>query len=591
MSSDQIPQAIPFEAPAVEIISQLLPSYSFESLIATGGMGAVYKATQTSLDRPVAVKILPPELGADDTFRQGFETEAKLMARLNHPNLIGVYDFGEVDGMLYIVMEFVDGTTLYEHAYQKQLPQLEAVEIIIGISDGLYNAHKAGILHRDIKPANIFITKDGTPKIGDFGLARPSGNTESGVIYGTPGYAAPEVVAAPDKVSAATDIFAVGVMLYELLAGKMPEQIYQPLERFGKFDSSLERSIRKAIAADPALRYQSAEELSEKLNEVRRRIKTGQKLAPKATSAMPRSVVSGATARTTTSSKKVKKKSSGFLSLAAIIALSAGIYYAWQAYEAKKADIAKVEQQNAEIPDQIHEKEDGSKLEVFFDDSSKNRLVKANGKVDQTDSLASAENSGKKLSTKRKETIQASNSKKDPQNETPAAPALSDEELEKQFIAALTAQNPELAELIQEKRAVLLDNGVRLVAFIHDDITWLEAEKICKKYGASLAVLADKDDIAKVKTIIPTWGACWIGAYTDGDQKWNWVDGSPWKDSIEIRTTTSTAYAQIDSDIFASAKKDTDTAGFLIEWKKEDSEKNKAANESSSIKKISSSAS
>ncbi|MGJ8672275.1 protein kinase domain-containing protein [Rubritalea sp.] len=586
MSSDQIPQAIPFEAPDVKVISQLLPAYSFDCLLATGGMGAVYKATQTSLDRPVAVKILPPELGSDETFRQGFESEAKLMARLNHPNLIGVYDFGEVDGMLYIVMEFVDGTTLYEHAYQKQLPQLEAVETIIGISNGLYDAHKAGILHRDIKPANIFITKDGTPKIGDFGLARPSGNTESGVIYGTPGYAAPEVVAAPEKVGAATDIFAVGVMLYELLAGKMPAQIYQPLERFGKFDNSLERTIRKAMAADPALRFQSAEELSEKLGEVRRRIKTGQKLAPKATSAVPRAVVSASTARTTVSTKKVKKKSSGPLSFVLIVALSAGIYYAWQAYEAKKADIAVVEKKNSETPDQIHIKEDGSKLEVYFDDSSKNKLIKPLGDLANT----TAANKNQTKVNNQLETTGGSISPA-PTETTKASHSLSEEDLKKQFITELTAKNPALSELITEKRAVLLDGGIRLVAFINDDITWKEAEQLCKKYGATLAILGNKDDVAKIKTIIPSWGACWIGAYTEGDKNWNWVDGTPWGDSIEIRKTTSIAYAQIDSDIFASAKKDTDTAAFLIEWKKNGTTKTKSANKSSSIEPTATSAS
>jgi predicted Ser/Thr protein kinase len=590
MSSDQIPQAIPFEAPAVEVISQLLPAYSFECLLATGGMGAVYKATQTSLDRPVAVKILPPELGADESFRQSFETEAKLMARLNHPNLIGVYDFGEVDGMLYIVMEFVDGTTLYEHAYEKQLPQLEAVEIITGISNGLYDAHKAGILHRDIKPANIFITKDGTPKIGDFGLARPSGNAETGVIYGTPGYAAPEVVGAPEKVGPATDIFAVGVMLYELLAGKMPGEVYAPLERFGKFDNSLERLVRKTMAADAALRFQSAEELSEQLGEVRRRIKTGQKLAPQATTAAPKAVVSGTTARTTVSSKKVKKKSSGALSFLIIIGLCVGIYYAWQAYGAKKATIEAVEKQNEETPDQIHVKADGSQVEVFFDDSSKNKVIAADSS--ETERPEKAAKKPKKVAKKANaEEANATASTTPEASPEPEAPQISEEELEKQFIAELTQKHPALADLLKEKRAAVLDGGSRLVAFIHQDITWKEADSWCKQYGATLAILGDQDDIAQVKTIIPSWAACWIGAYTEGDKKWNWVDGTPWNDSISIRKTSSTAYAQIDSDIFASAKKDSNTAAFLIEWKKEDAQKNKSARESSSINAATSAAS
>src|SRR5688572_14708495 len=211
-----------FEAPSLEHLAELLPAYDFEAFIAQGGMGAVYKARQRSLDRDVAIKILPREMGADPEFRQSFETEAKAMARLNHPNLIGVYDFGDVEGMPYIVMEYVNGKSLFHSAYNTAIDPVQAVTIVKGICDGLAHAHENGVIHRDIKPANILLTPKAEPKIGDFGLARPAGADHSGVIMGTPGYAAPEITRQPDHADRRSDIFALGIVLYELLVGKSP---------------------------------------------------------------------------------------------------------------------------------------------------------------------------------------------------------------------------------------------------------------------------------------------------------------------------------------------------------------------------------
>ena len=144
-----------FVAPPLEELDGLLDGYHFESFIAQGGMGAVYLARQTSLDRQVAVKVLPREFSEDEEFIKSFQSEAKLMAKLNHPNLIGIYDFGDIDGMLYIIMEFVKGKSLHHSAHGKAINQETAVDIISAVCAGLDHAHDAGILHRDIKPANI----------------------------------------------------------------------------------------------------------------------------------------------------------------------------------------------------------------------------------------------------------------------------------------------------------------------------------------------------------------------------------------------------------------------------------------------------
>ena len=339
MSSENLNQPLEFTPLSLESIAKLLPSYTFQRLIATGGMGSVYQATQDSLDRPVAIKVLPPELSQSESFRASFEKEAKLMARLNHPNLIGVYDFGEVDGMLYIVMELVDGSSLFEKTHNATLDSTEALTVIRDICLGLSNAHQAGILHRDIKPANILVTDNGIPKIGDFGLARPSGDTETGVIYGTPGYAAPEVVSSPELVGPATDVFAIGVMLYEFLTAKLPEATYQPISSFdADSDPALDRIVSKAISPTPEHRYQTAQELADEIDIQLRKTKTPVPTAVKfkTPTAAPQQAAVQAPAR-----PLKKKKSSALQSIFIILLLAGGIY---GALEYKKV----IDKKNAE---------------------------------------------------------------------------------------------------------------------------------------------------------------------------------------------------------------------------------------------------
>jgi serine/threonine-protein kinase len=146
-------------------------------LVACGGMGAVYRARQLSLDRWVALKIQPPELAADEVFRAGFEAEAKAMAKLAHSNLIGVCDFGPVEDMLHLVMEFVEGNTLYQSSYGQAVDPEVAVGLVKAVARGLGEAHGHGTVHRDIKPANILIMPELVPKLGDFGVSEELGGS------------------------------------------------------------------------------------------------------------------------------------------------------------------------------------------------------------------------------------------------------------------------------------------------------------------------------------------------------------------------------------------------------------------------------
>ena len=256
-----------FLAPDPAELNELFPGYEIESLIATGGMGAVYCAVQKSLDRTVALKILPKEFSKDAAFCEAFEAEAKAMARLNHPNLVGVYDFGEVNGMLFIIMEYVPGKSIYHSAHGQAIDPSEVNRLVTDICNGLAHAHENGIIHRDIKPSNILLDLSARPKIGDFGLARPIERKvqEGEEIFGTPHYTAPEVVNDPQSVDYRSDIFSVGVLLHELLTGKLPADDPRPPSVISRCDPRYDVIVRRATHVAPAGRYSSATEMAKDL--------------------------------------------------------------------------------------------------------------------------------------------------------------------------------------------------------------------------------------------------------------------------------------------------------------------------------------
>ena len=315
-----------FVAPEPADLAPLFPGYEIQGLIATGGMGAVYCAVQKSLDRTVALKILPMEFSKDAAFCAGFEAEAKAMARLNHPNLIGVYDFGEVNGMLYIIMEFVPGKSIYHSAYGIAIDPQEVIRLVTGICDGLAHAHENGIIHRDIKPSNILLDLNAQPKIGDFGLARPiERKVEEGEeIFGTPHYTAPEVVDHPHSVDYRADIFSVGVLLHELLTGKLPASDPRPASTIVRCDPRFDTIVRRATQPLAAARYSSAKQISHDL----------QVIAASLVLKVPGTAVMAAPRRVQPARRPIpvryKKSSSApmfFLLLAAVAAVAAYAYY------------------------------------------------------------------------------------------------------------------------------------------------------------------------------------------------------------------------------------------------------------------------
>lgn len=253
--------------------------YRLERPLGRGGMATVYLAQDVELERPVAVKLLAESLAGDEAFRRRFLREARLAARLSHPNVVGVYDAGEAeDGRPYIVMEYVDGSTLEGRG---PLPPPEAVELAVQACHGLSHAHAAGLVHRDVKPHNLLLRNDGTLKVADFGIARAAeatALTQVGTVLGTAAYLAPEQ-AAGEEVTAATDVYALGAVVYELLTGRPP---YEPesladladrpaitpvSERAPEVPSQVEDAVMRALARNPAYRQPSADELARELGD------------------------------------------------------------------------------------------------------------------------------------------------------------------------------------------------------------------------------------------------------------------------------------------------------------------------------------
>ena len=279
-----------------------LAHYEILAQIGAGGMGEVYLAQDTKLDRNVAIKLLPPGLVADEHAKKRFLREAKAAAKLDHPNICAIYEVNEEAGRSFIVMQYIEGETLAKRIRRKSVDLPEALDVSVQIADALAVAHSRGVIHRDIKPANIMITPEGQAKVLDFGLAKvvqdrvslqsqaetASLLTEPGVIVGTLPYMSPEQVKG-EQLDVRSDIFSFGACLYEIVSGRHPflgenaastisailTQEPPPLSRYANVPAELQRIARKCLDKDKENRYQSARELSLDLKSLKRSSEPG----------------------------------------------------------------------------------------------------------------------------------------------------------------------------------------------------------------------------------------------------------------------------------------------------------------------------
>ena len=306
-----------FNPPTVEELAPLFPQLEILELIGKGGMGAVYKARQKQLDRIVALKILPPGIGDDPAFAERFAREAKALAKLNHPGIVTIHEFGQAGRagsplpaeagieterrtrsdapfpntpLYYFLMEYVDGVNLRQLLHAGRVSAREALAIVPQICDALQFAHDHGIVHRDIKPENILMDRRGRVKVADFGLAKIVGNegragsplpaagsqsedgahrvtrpasdlTAAGKVMGTPQYMSPEQITAPGEVDHRADIYALGVVFYQMLTGELPGEKIEPPSRKVQVDVRLDEVVLRALEKTPELRYQQVSEV------------------------------------------------------------------------------------------------------------------------------------------------------------------------------------------------------------------------------------------------------------------------------------------------------------------------------------------
>jgi predicted Ser/Thr protein kinase len=278
-----------FVPPTIAELAAKFPQLEILELIGKGGMGAVYKARQRQLDRVVALKILPPGIGDEPAFAERFAREAKALAKLNHPGIVTIYDFGRADGLFYFFMEFVDGVNLRQLLHAGRISSREALAIVPQICDALQFAHDQGIVHRDIKPENILLDRRGRVKVADFGLAkiiqgragsplpaegdlqtdggahgvtRPTNDlTDAGKTMGTPNYMSPEQITAPGEVDHRADIYALGVVFYQMLTGELPGKKIEAPSKKVQIDVRLDEIVLRALEKNPGLRYQQVSEV------------------------------------------------------------------------------------------------------------------------------------------------------------------------------------------------------------------------------------------------------------------------------------------------------------------------------------------
>ncbi len=253
-------------------IAERLPAYEFLACVGRGGMGTVYEARDRRLGRAVAVKILLEQFAADPSFAERFEREAVALAQLNHPNILTIYEFGESDGLFYIVTEFVDGVNLRQLLEMDRLPAEEGLRILPQICDALQFAHDHGVVHRDIKPENILVDESGRVRIADFGLAKivnAGGSapalTRSQQVFGTPNYMAPEQMRGADSVDHRADIFSLGVLTYEMLTGTLPVGLFGKPSTSVDVDPKIDAAVLRSLESEPERRYQQVAEFQRDL--------------------------------------------------------------------------------------------------------------------------------------------------------------------------------------------------------------------------------------------------------------------------------------------------------------------------------------
>jgi predicted Ser/Thr protein kinase len=273
-ASSEAATLAPAGPPALVADRPTIPGYEIVEELGRGGMGVVFKAHHTRLDRSVALKVLPAEAGRDPAFAERFSREARALAKLNHPHIVGIYDFGQAGEQSYFVMEYVDGSNLRQRMKAGRIDPQEALRIAGEVCDALQYAHEAGIVHRDIKPENVLLDRRGRVKIADFGIAKiltgkQTDYTLTGPmqVVGTWHYMAPEQLENPLGLDHRADIYSLGVLLYEMLTGQRPVGRFPMPSQVAGVDEGVDALVLRALEQEPGKRFQQVAEMQAALQD------------------------------------------------------------------------------------------------------------------------------------------------------------------------------------------------------------------------------------------------------------------------------------------------------------------------------------
>lgn len=519
-----------FKAPEPAELSALLPRYEVSDLIGCGGTGAVYLARQKSLDRKVAIRILPREFGADPRFRASFESEAKVMARLNHPNLIGVYDFGEAGGYLFVIMEMVDGKSLFRSAQGKAIKQQVVARLIQEICEGLAHAHEAGVIHGNLNPANILIDSKQRPRIGDFGLAAPKASAEhEGERLHAPEYTAPEIVEDHADPHERSDVFSTGVILYELLTGKVPGATYVPPSQLEAVDSRFDRIVRRALHPAPAMRFANAGEMSKEVDDLCASLPKSEAGLLKSGASPAKLLPAGETEPATTaaplpssdrSARHQRIVARNLVIIAVLLVIILAVVVAYNQRE---------------------------------NENERQRLL--------ADKLAISESRSPSLP---RPSRKISPGRPDPGPRPDPRPGPAPASAPHQF--ALDTLQSSLARGDRSRFPHRTrELGDRRVFLVETPMTWQSASAFAEAHGGHLSALRSESEKSQLSSMISNRTTVWLGGGTTGGSGWGWIEGSAWVLSTEPPAPSGN-YASLARNGVIDARPGNEEYPFFIQW-------------------------
>lgn len=529
-----------FHAPTLETLSGLLPAFEFVALVASNDYGAVYMARQRSLDRDVAIKLLSPAVSGKPEFRQLFEATARTMARLNHPNLISVFDSGFVEGMLYFVMEFVPGKSLEHSARGQQIEFTQAVRLIGEISDGLAHAHAHGIVHGDLHPADILLNQKAEPKIGNFGFSHPSQSAAEG--GGVTPFTAPELIGRPEAADTRSDIYSAGALLYQLVTGRAHQPDAPPPSSLANCGAALDAVWKQATDPDPARRYPDMGAFRKAVTEllkgpravggktppITQRLATPPISQRLATGSAPKPVTSDAAApvRPVPAKHHVGLNWKLFRNLIIIAGLLYAINIAWQWN--KDARIRHAAEKERQIAEQQARKE--------------RDLAEARKRAEQRSNGTGSSQTGPDAIVP---------PVPPPIQETPARSLLRLRE------ALASGDRSEMPAGTERK-------GDFDYFLVEEPMTWPEAAWFAEQHGGHLSIPNASADLTWLVRNVAKDRGIWIGAARNGRQSWALADGLIWSPKKE--PTGLGTYLSVDKFGLLKTGGASERLPFVIQW-------------------------